>query len=78
MRNQELVDTIYALLLKNGFMNMRQLVKATGANAGRIRSAYDQIPELAENDKGFVFLTNNYNPEAEKKLLKNRHCKKEN
>ena len=73
MRGQELADKIYLLLEKNNFMNMRQLKRATGESAGKIRGAYDYVPGIAETDNGFVFLPKNYNREQEEILLKKKH-----
>lgn len=70
MNKNELINAAYKVLESHDFMKITWLADAMGVTANRARTACRHIPDLAETDNGFLFLTKNYSEKKEKMILK--------
>lgn len=70
MNKNELISVAYKELESHDFMKMNWLADAIGVTPNRARTVCRHIPDLAETDNGFLFLTKNYSKEKEEMILK--------
>lgn len=70
MNKNELISATHKVLESHDFMKMNWVADAIGVTPNRVRTACRYIPDLAETDNGFLFLTKNYSKEKEEMILK--------